>query len=103
MSEQVIKAPLIDARQPRGEIVSTSFLLSTMTVCVVFALWVLVTSMGWANELFLPGPTAVWGALVKATTKGYQVRRCSNMSVPVFIEFSPPSRSPVSSVFHSAW
>jgi taurine transport system permease protein len=72
MSEQVIKAPLIDARQPRGEIVSTSLLLSTMTVCVVFALWVLVTSMGWANELFLPGPTAVWGALVKAMTKGYQ-------------------------------
>ena len=43
-----------------------------MTVCVVFALWVLVTSMGWANELFLPGPNAVWGALVKAMTKGYQ-------------------------------
>ena len=56
MSEQVIKAPIVDIPRPRGEVVSTSFLLSTMTVCIVFALWVLVTSMGWANELFLPGP-----------------------------------------------
>jgi taurine transport system permease protein len=39
---------------------------------LVLAAWALVTEMGWANELFLPKPQAVWAAFVKTTTKGYQ-------------------------------
>jgi taurine transport system permease protein len=39
---------------------------------LVLAAWVLVTEMGWANELFLPKPQAVWVAFVKTMTKGYQ-------------------------------
>jgi taurine transport system permease protein len=51
---------------------SRSFLLSLFSVAVLFAAWVLVTEMGWANELFLPKPQAVWAAFVKTMTKGYQ-------------------------------
>lgn len=49
-----------------------SLLLSSLTVVLVLAAWVLVTEMGWANELFLPKPQAVWAAFIKTTTKGYQ-------------------------------
>jgi taurine transport system permease protein len=49
-----------------------SLLLSFLTVVLVLAAWVLVTEMGWANELFLPKPQAVWVAFVKTMTKGYQ-------------------------------
>ena len=52
--------------------VSRSVLLSTLTVAVLLAAWVVVTEMGWANELFLPKPQAVWAAFVKTMTKGYQ-------------------------------
>ena len=38
----------------------------------MFLAWVVVTSFGWANELFLPGPNAVMDAFVKAAVKGYQ-------------------------------
>ena len=72
MSEQALAVPLGSATPRRRRQISTSFLLSAATVGTVFALWVLVTAMGWANELFLPGPVAVWRAFVKALTKGYQ-------------------------------
>jgi taurine transport system permease protein len=72
MNKPARQATIDGARRLRGRIVSPSFLLSGLTVCVLFALWVLVTSMGWANELFLPGPKAVWAAFVKTMTKGYQ-------------------------------
>ncbi|ESR24879.1 ABC transporter permease [Lutibaculum baratangense] len=49
-----------------------SFLLSSATVVALFLAWVLVTSTGLANELFLPGPAAVWNAFVKAAISGYQ-------------------------------
>lgn len=49
-----------------------SLLLSSLTVVLVLAAWVLVTEMGWANELFLPKPQAVWAAFIKTMTKGYQ-------------------------------
>lgn len=52
--------------------VSRSLLLSTLTVAVLLATWAIVTEMGWANELFLPKPQAVWAAFVKTMTKGYQ-------------------------------
>ncbi|MGY4349431.1 ABC-type nitrate/sulfonate/bicarbonate transport system permease component [Bradyrhizobium sp. GM7.3] len=52
--------------------VSRSVLLSTLTVAVLLAGWAIVTEMGWANELFLPKPQAVWAAFVKTMTKGYQ-------------------------------
>ncbi len=51
---------------------SRSFLLSSLSVATLLAAWVLVTHMGWANELFLPKPEAVWNAFVKTITKGYQ-------------------------------
>lgn len=49
-----------------------SFLLSSLTVAMLLAVWVVVTQMGWANELFLPKPQAVWAAFFKTMTKGYQ-------------------------------
>jgi taurine transport system permease protein len=49
-----------------------SFLLSSLTVVAVLAAWAIVTRIGWANELFLPPPQAVWAAFVKTMTKGYQ-------------------------------
>lgn len=48
------------------------YLLSLTTVVLLLATWVFVTATGIANELFLPGPEAVWNAFVKAATKGYQ-------------------------------
>ena len=52
--------------------VSRSVLLSTLTIAVLLATWAVVTEMGWANELFLPKPQAVWAAFIKTMTKGYQ-------------------------------
>ena len=51
---------------------SRSFLLSSLSVALLLGAWLLVTEMGWANELFLPKPQAVWAAFVKTSTKGYQ-------------------------------
>ena len=68
--------PISADRTRRGNLrlptVSRSVLLSTLTVAVLLAAWVVVTEMGWANELFLPKPQAVWAAFVKNMTKGYQ-------------------------------
>lgn len=52
--------------------ISRSFLLSSLTVAMLLAAWAVATQMGWANELFLPKPQAVWAAFVKTMTKGYQ-------------------------------
>lgn len=52
--------------------VSRSVLLSTLTVAMLLAAWAIVTEMGWANELFLPKPQAVWAAFIKTMSKGYQ-------------------------------
>jgi taurine transport system permease protein len=57
------------ARIPRP---SRSFLLSLLSVTVLLGTWLLVTEMGWANELFLPKPQAVWAAFIKTSTRGYQ-------------------------------
>lgn len=51
---------------------SRSFMLSSLSVAVLIGAWILVTEMGWANEIFLPKPQAVWAAFVKTLTKGYQ-------------------------------
>ncbi|MDD1529601.1 taurine ABC transporter permease [Bradyrhizobium sp. WBOS7] len=68
--------PISADRTRRGSLrlptVSRSVLLSTLTVAALLAAWTIVTEMGWANELFLPKPQAVWGAFVKTMTKGYQ-------------------------------
>ena len=42
------------------------------TVCLTFILWVLITSLGWANELFLPGPLKVWESFLSVSIDGYQ-------------------------------
>lgn len=63
----------IGGRRPRQSWrPSRSLLLSSLTVAVLIGAWVLVTEMGWANEIFLPKPQAVWAAFVKTSTKGYQ-------------------------------
>lgn len=72
-----IAAPLaqragVNAMKVRLPRLSRSFLLSSLSVAILLAAWLLVTEMGWANELFLPKPQAVWGAFVKTMTKGYQ-------------------------------
>lgn len=60
------------ARREQKPWVSRAILLSSLSIAVLFGTWVLVTEMGWANELFLPKPQAVWAAFVKTLTKGYQ-------------------------------
>jgi taurine transport system permease protein len=72
-----IAAPLaqragVNAMKVRLPRLSRTFLLSSLSVAILLAAWLLVTEMGWANELFLPKPQAVWGAFVKTMTKGYQ-------------------------------
>jgi len=47
-------------------------LLSSGSVAVMFIAWVGVTETGLANELFLPGPVAVFDSFIKVATKGYQ-------------------------------
>jgi taurine transport system permease protein len=68
--------PIPADRTRRGNLrlpkVSRSMLLSTLTVALVLAAWAVVTEMGWANELFLPKPLAVWAAFIKTMTRGYQ-------------------------------
>jgi taurine transport system permease protein len=68
--------PIPADRTRRGSLrlpkVSRSMLLSTLTVAMLLAAWAIVTEMGWANELFLPKPQAVWAAFVKTMTRGYQ-------------------------------
>jgi taurine transport system permease protein len=66
---QTVSDNAMKIRMPRF---SRSFLLSSLTVAILLSAWVLVTEMGWANELFLPKPQAVWGAFIKTSTKGYQ-------------------------------
>jgi taurine transport system permease protein len=81
MSAEVVDAEVADMAIPVGARRKTrlklprpprSLLLSFLTVVLVLAAWVLVTELGWANELFLPKPQAVWAAFIKTMTKGYQ-------------------------------
>ena len=44
--------------------------ISLITALVLFALWLLVTEMGWVRPLFLPSPLAVWDKFVVAMTEG---------------------------------
>lgn len=46
--------------------------ISLASISFMFALWVFVTETGLANELFLPGPVAIYDAFMKAAIKGYQ-------------------------------
>jgi taurine transport system permease protein len=64
-----VKASPRPIRMPK---ISRSFLLSSLSVAILLGAWMLVTKMGWTNELFLPKPQAVWAAFVKTLTKGYQ-------------------------------
>lgn len=64
-----VNASLRPLRMPK---ISRSFLLSSLSIAILLGAWMLVTEMGWANELFLPKPQAVWAAFVKTLTKGYQ-------------------------------
>lgn len=58
----------IDLKSPKN----TYYLISTASVVFMFAVWVLVTVTGWANELFLPGPIAIYDAFVRVLFDGYQ-------------------------------
>jgi taurine transport system permease protein len=64
-----VNASLRPIRIPK---ISRSFLLSSLSIVILLGAWMLVTEMGWANELFLPKPQAVWAAFVKTLTRGYQ-------------------------------
>lgn len=48
------------------------FLYSFSTVFLLIVIWILVTSVGWADELFLPGPVKVWQSFVSVSVDGYQ-------------------------------
>ncbi len=51
---------------------SKYFLLSCASTAFMLLIWVIVTETGLANELFLPGPVAIFDAFIKVATKGYQ-------------------------------
>jgi len=72
MSGEARFAAVDGSKQERRPWLSRPFLLSTLTLVILFCAWVLVTELGLANELFLPKPQAVWAAFVKTMTKGYQ-------------------------------
>ncbi|MCC6867212.1 MAG: ABC transporter permease subunit [Burkholderiales bacterium] len=44
--------------------------ISVVTTIVLFALWFLITNMGWIKPLFLPTPQAVWDKFILAATEG---------------------------------
>lgn len=44
--------------------------ISVATTIVLFALWFLITNMGWIKPLFLPTPQAVWDKFILAATEG---------------------------------
>ena len=44
--------------------------ISLITALLIFALWLLVTEMGWVKPLFLPSPLAVWDKFMVAMTEG---------------------------------
>ena len=48
------------------------FFYSFSTVFLLIVIWILVTSVGWADELFLPGPVKVWQSFVSVSVDGYQ-------------------------------
>jgi taurine transport system permease protein len=48
------------------------FMISLTSVAVMFALWVFVTETGLANDLFLPGPVAIYEAFMRVLVDGYQ-------------------------------
>lgn len=72
MSGEAVFPAVDGVSRERSPWLSRSFMLSTMSLAILFCAWVLVTELGWANELFLPKPQAVWAAFVKTMTKGYQ-------------------------------
>lgn len=51
---------------------SPFFLMSCGSVSFMLLAWVFVTATGIANELFLPGPVAIYESFIKVTLKGYQ-------------------------------
>ena len=59
-------APRTSAFKVPGE--GSSVLISTVTVAALFALWFLVTQMGWIKPLFLPRPQAVFEQFVEYLT-----------------------------------
>ncbi len=44
----------------------SSIFVSMLTTIAIFALWELVTEMGWIKPLFLPRPMAIWGAFLQS-------------------------------------
>ena len=48
--------------------------ITILSMAVVGALWVAVTSGGLVQDLFLPGPQDVWGGLQELFTEGYKGR-----------------------------
>jgi taurine transport system permease protein len=72
MATPIFPRPVTRGRSWRLPQIPRSFLLSSLTVVMLLAAWVVVTEKGWANELFLPKPQAVWAAFVKTMTRGYQ-------------------------------
>jgi taurine transport system permease protein len=52
--------------------ISRTTVLSISSVLAMIVVWIVVTELGWADPLFLPGPEAIWAAFVKVLVKGYQ-------------------------------
>jgi len=51
---------------------STYYMISSASVTIMFAVWIFVTETGIANEIFLPGPIAIYDAFIRVLFEGYQ-------------------------------
>lgn len=74
MRDEINSATLIEPISKESFLskIPRTTVLSVASVLVMLLVWVLVTSLGWADPLFLPGPNAIWAAFVKVLVRGYQ-------------------------------
>lgn len=56
--------------RPRVMGEGSSLTISVLTVVGLFALWWLVTELGWIPPLFLPSPPAIWAAFAQSISGG---------------------------------
>lgn len=75
-SNAILKARATDlttvVKARLSALVDSGYYLSILSVTALLLTWVYVTETGLANELFLPGPKAIYQAFLKVSVHGYQ-------------------------------
>ena len=70
IAPKVVQSPVAPLKTSRFKVPGegNSAAISVVTVALLFALWLLVTHMGWIKPLFLPKPVAVFQQFVEYVT-----------------------------------